>query len=84
VIKPYIYLGTIPPDEDSDGHDSISANGDDTSGPNDEDGFNAAAVHPVAGSTFYFPITVTNNTGTSAEISCFVDWNNDGDFADAE
>jgi len=84
VIHPDICLGVTPPDEDSDGHDTTFATGDDITGIDDEESFNAYAVHPVPGRTFDFPITVTNETSTLGEVSCFVDWNDDGDFADAD
>ena len=84
VIHPDIYLGVTPPDEDSDGYNTPSASGDDTTSLDDEDSFHAYAVHPIPGSTFNFPITVTNETSTVGEVACFVDWNDDGDFADAD
>lgn len=84
VIHPDIYLGVTPPDEDSDGHDTTFATGDDTTGIDDEHDYTWNWVKPVAGKTHYIFVDVTNNTGSIGEFSCFVDWNDDGDFADAE
>lgn len=83
VITNGIFIGNALPDNDTDGHSSAGATGDDTSGLDDEDGFDSASVHPQVGFPINFPVKVTNATGNPAELFGFVDWNDDGDFADA-
>lgn len=83
VITSGIFIGNSLPDSDADGHSSAGATGDDTDASDDEDGFDPTSVHPQVGFPINFPVRVTNNTGSPAELFGFVDWNDDGDFADA-
>ncbi len=68
-------------DIESDGQPNTTSAGDDLSGIDDEDGI---ATLPVfsRGQSFTIPVSVFNNTGTSANVFAFIDWNNDGDFLD--
>ena len=68
-------------DIESDGQPDATSTGDDLSGTDDED---AIASLPVfaRGQSFTIPVSVFNNTGTSANVFAFIDWNNDGDFLD--
>ncbi len=68
-------------DIESDGQPDATSTGDDLSGTDDED---AIASLPVfaRGQSFTIPVSLFNNTGTSANVFAFIDWNNDGDFLD--
>ncbi len=68
-------------DIESDGQPDATSTGDDLSGIDDED---AIATLPAfsRGQSFTIPVSVFNNTGTSANVFAFIDWNNDGDFLD--
>ncbi|MCB0706880.1 MAG: hypothetical protein KDC34_16305, partial [Saprospiraceae bacterium] len=84
VIVPGMKLGTDV-DEETDGAPSMMADGDDNDGNDDETGVIAPAMI-VAGQAATFNITAMNMTGTGADafVVGFIDWNNDGDFGDAE
>ena len=77
-------------DRDSDGEPSVDALGDDNQGRldfsgnvvDDEDGVNqTSALGP--GSVGSIEVTTTNESGTSAFLTGWIDFNADGDFADA-
>ena len=65
-------------DTESNGQPSAAANGDGT----DEDGITAMPSFG-RGAAFSIPVSVFNNTGATARVFGFIDWNNDGDFGDA-
>ncbi len=71
-------LGTLV-DTEPDGQPSAGADGDDTHGVDDEDGvtFPATLIPGTNG-------TITLRTGaTGGRVSCWIDFNRDGDWADA-
>ncbi len=67
-------------DTEPDGQPSVSHNGDDTNGtPDDEDGVSfPTALIPGTNGT----MNVTTG-GTGGNVSAWIDWNQDGDWADA-
>jgi len=67
-------------DIEDDGQPNANASGDDDNG-DDEDGI---ATLPAfeRGKSFTIPVSVFNNTGSTARVFAFIDWNNDGDFLD--
>jgi hypothetical protein len=67
-------------DIDSDGQPSSTAAGDDTTG-DDEDAIGTLPAFE-RGKAFTIPVSVFNNTGSTARVFAFIDWNNDGDFLD--
>jgi len=77
-----LHLGASKPDADPDGQPSSTAGGDDGNGSADEDAIDPAAVHCVRGQPLGVSIAATNLSGRAAQVSGFVDWNVDGDFAD--
>jgi len=79
-----LYLGALVGDAEADGIPSALANGDDTDATDDENALPAASILPVPGLATAFPLRATNVTGSPAKIFGFVDWNADGDFADAD
>ncbi len=71
-------------DGEADGQPSIGANGDDGSGvPDDEDGVVVGDLSLVGGSPANVRVNATNTTGAPAQLCGFIDFNGDGDFADA-
>lgn len=84
VITQTLFMGINVPDGEPDANASLTANGDDTNGGDDEDGFNPAAVIPLVNQPVDFPVMVSNASITAATLYGFVDWNDDGDFADAD
>jgi hypothetical protein len=65
-------------DTDVDGQPNATATGDGV----DEDGIASMPVFN-RGKSYTIPVSVFNNTGVTARIFGFIDWNNDGDFADS-
>jgi hypothetical protein len=59
---------------------NTSATGDDTSGVDDEDGVTLPAM--TAGAPATITAVVTNNTGASAYLNVWIDFNNNGVFTD--
>ncbi|GMV29769.1 MAG: hypothetical protein AMXMBFR59_18940 [Rhodanobacteraceae bacterium] len=71
-------------DAEADGQPNAAASGDDTAGtPDDEDGVTVSDLSLVAGSSASVRVTATNTTGSAAQLCGFIDFNGDGDFADA-
>ncbi|HSX58559.1 MAG TPA: GEVED domain-containing protein [Tahibacter sp.] len=71
-------------DAEANGQQSLNANGDDTAGaPDDEDGVTVADLQFVTGSPATVRVNATNQTAAAASLCGFVDFNGDGDFADA-
>jgi hypothetical protein len=74
-----IYMGAVAPDADSVSTAlGTSANLDDTTGTDDEDGVTIPAL--TKGQTATISATVT---GAGGYLQGWIDWNGDGDFADA-
>jgi hypothetical protein len=65
-------------DAEADGQPNVTATGDGA----DEDGITGMPVFN-RGQTYTIPVSVFNNSGGTARIFGFIDWNNDGDFADS-
>jgi len=73
-------IGTLL-DDDADGQSSALADGDNVEDTNDEDGIPVFPILIVS-QAVSMPIQVMNMTGSGANLFCFADWNNDGDFGD--
>ncbi len=67
-------------DDETDGQPNATATGDDTAATDDEDGVQLMTPL-VAGQVATFTITATNTNG--ARLIAWMDFNGDGDFADA-
>ena len=85
-------------DSEANGAPGTAADGDDlaagitlqggcATANDDEDGLSAAALaalgNLIAGGSNPIPVQVTNITGSAARLCGFIDYNGDGDFADA-
>jgi hypothetical protein len=71
-------LGTTAPDAENNTLSSADASGDDISSPDDEDGVTLPAL--TLGKTSTITATVS---GANGYLQGWLDWNGDGDFADA-
>jgi hypothetical protein len=60
---------------------NATATGDDTTGNDDEDGVTIPAL--TAGGPATISVIVTNSTGANAYLNAWIDFNNNGSFADA-
>ncbi len=77
-----LFLGASV-DVDADAVPSAAANGDDLAGSDDEDGLNPADLNQIAGSNAVLRFQATNLLGSTGNLCGYIDWNGDGDFADA-
>ncbi|HEX4955132.1 MAG TPA: C25 family cysteine peptidase [Thermoanaerobaculia bacterium] len=82
-----LYLGTNPPDGESDGQPGAAATTDDTTtvgGTDDEDGVSSFPNYVHPSTSYTVSVTAVNgSTSTAASLVGYIDWNRDGDFADA-
>jgi hypothetical protein len=79
----YVFLGASVDHEAAD-QPSAAASGDDGSGSDDEDGVSFPTL--TAGATATVPVTLTvtdSDYSSGGRLNAWVDWNGDGDFADA-
>jgi len=80
-IIPELRIGATE-DAETNGQPTAGADGDDTTGtPDDEDGVTLPTF--IAGRSADVTVSVANTTGQLATLYGFIDFNGDGDFADA-
>ena len=60
---------------------NLTANGDDTTGSDDEDGVTLPSL--MAGAPATIPVVVTNTTGSAAYLNAWIDFNNNGVLTDS-
>lgn len=79
MMNPALHIGASV---DMEGASTRTANadGDDTAGSDDEDGVTFPSF--TAGQPVALPVTVTNNTGATAYLNAWIDFNNNGDLTD--
>ena len=73
--NPLLKLGATV-DVEPDGQPSAMADGDDA----DEDGFVPSSVMFIRGMGQDITLPLMNMTGSTAKLTMFIDWDNDGDF----
>lgn len=82
-----LYLGTSPPDGETNGAPGAAATLDDTTqvgGVDDEDGVATFPNYAGGGASYTVSVNAVNqSTTTAASLVGYIDWNRDGDFADA-
>ena len=83
-INNSIYLGTIQPDNEVTGQPTAAANGDDTTGSDDEDGVASFPALLTSASNYSVNIAVNNTTGSTATLVGWIDFNRNGTFEAAE
>jgi hypothetical protein len=77
-------LGAVTPDADNGALQNASADADDTTGTDDEDGVAAIPAVNSATTAVALQVTVFNNTASQATVACWIDFNRDGVFGTAE
>ena len=78
-----LYMGAAVPDAEATASPNGTASGDDTSGSDDENGVTSALSFTRLGAASA-AVTVTNNTGMTARLFGWIDFNGDGWFSAAE
>lgn len=76
VVDGVLYLGTRV-DADADGQPNATATGDDNDGSDDEDGVTFGTITPGSNTT------ITVRASAAGLLNTWIDWNRDGDWADA-
>ena len=76
-ISKDLYLGSSVPDVENDQQSSTDATGD---GEDDSDGVGTPPILMEGGSSYSVPVKVFNNTGTTAYITAWIDFNKNGIF----
>ena len=85
IISFGISLGSHNVDNEDDGLPSANADGDDLNNLDDEDGLNGGFPQLSSGASAYsVQMDVQNASGNPVYLYGFLDWNNDGDFNDAD
>ena len=79
-VSSNLFMGTNATDAEASNPANSSANGDDTSGTNDEDLTQPAMT---AGASSSFSVPVYNNTGSTAYLSIWIDFNRNGSLTDS-
>ncbi|NOZ61987.1 MAG: T9SS type A sorting domain-containing protein, partial [Calditrichaeota bacterium] len=79
-ISSDLYLGSLI-DSESDGQRTANADGDDTDADgDDEDGIDPAQLEISEGMIPVIDVNVVNNTGNTATVKGWIDYDGDGDF----
>ncbi len=76
-ISPNLYLGNSVPDAEADQQSSADASGD---GDDDNDGAIELPTLTVGDNSYTVPVKVFNNTGQTAYITAWIDFNRNGTF----
>ena len=79
VVSGAIFIGTTAPDGELDGAQSITADGDDLDGTDDEDSLGVTQLYETS-TTFSYNQLVNNSSGSDAYLYAWVDWDNSGTF----
>ena len=79
IIINSLYMGAGVADSETDGQPNVNASGDDVVGTADEDG-PQTILNFASGSTPTVQVLVTNQTGLSATLSGWIDYNGNGVF----
>jgi len=78
--EPTLYLGEIAPDDEFDGHPTLSADGDNASGV-DEEAFSQFPTLSASLIEYVLNVPLVNNSGTDASLFGWIDFNDDGQFS---
>ncbi|MGL4650742.1 MAG: CshA/CshB family fibrillar adhesin-related protein, partial [Caldilineaceae bacterium] len=84
--NPTLYLGAAKPDVEPRSRNSgpASSEGDDLSGIDDEDGITFGGPLYAIDASYAISATVVNNTGSSARLAAWIDFNRSGAFEAGE
>ena len=75
-----LYLGANRPDGEADGAPGAAATIDNTTGVNDEDGVASFPTSSTSAGVYTVSVAYTNNTGASARLCGWIDFDKDGAF----
>ena len=78
--EPTLYLGAIAPDDEFDGHPTLSADGDNASGV-DEEAFSHFPALSASMMEYVLNVPLLNNSGMDAILFGWIDFNDDGQFS---
>ena len=79
-IDANIFLGATMPDGEITGAPSTNADADDLTGTDDEDGITSFPALVTSATNYSVNVTVTNNTGKTARLIGWIDFNKNGTF----
>lgn len=85
-----LFLGANEPDGESDGQpvlagaDAVLDDNTQVGGIDDEDGVASFPTYVPPSTSYSVNVTANNTIGSAATLRGFIDWNRDGDFADAD
>jgi hypothetical protein len=82
-IDSSIFMGTVP-DNEVTGIPSAGADGDDLNGTDDEDGIGSFPVLLSNATSYSVDVNVTNNSGNTARLVGWIDFNGNGTFESTE
>jgi hypothetical protein len=78
-----LYLGTVAPDDEFEGHPTISADGDNATGV-DEEAFSQLPSINATISEYALDVPLVNTSGSNATLYGWIDFNDDGVFTASE
>lgn len=81
VIVSGLSLGSGAPDSEANALSNANADGDDTTGSDDENGVNLPNF--VRGQTATVTVSLSESTAGTNDLQAWIDWNADGDFLDS-
>jgi len=79
-----IFMGTAAPDNEITGIPTVNADGDDLDNSDDEDGVSSFPVLVTSATSYSVNVNVTNNSGSSARLVGWIDFNRNGIFESGE
>lgn len=79
-----IFIGAAAPDNEVTGLPSVNADGDDLDNADDEDGVASFPVLSSNATSYSVNVNVTNNSGNSARLVGWIDFNRNGTFESGE
>lgn len=79
-----IFMGTNMPDNEITGSPSVNADGDNLNNINDEDGISSFPLLTTDATSYSVNVTVTNNSGKTARLVGWIDFNRNGVFESGE
>jgi hypothetical protein len=82
LIIPNLKLGAVAPDVDPGTLQNATADADDLTATDDEDGVTTMPSVNIKSTSVNLSVNVFNNTGSQASLACWMDFNRDGDFTD--
>ncbi len=79
-----IFMGAGTPDNEITGIPSVNADGDDSNNANDEDAITSFPALLTSATSYSVNVNVTNNSGSSARLVGWIDFNGNGTFESGE